>query len=100
MITRPILLAAASLVLQANAQGTRPADIPPDAKAEARWSTPFANAQERQRNQVKEARAALKQNLDECRAAGSGRKACEQDARALYTEELRKATSAPAASPR
>jgi hypothetical protein len=60
-----------------------------------KWFEPIASPQQRHDNRVKEARAALKENLAECAALkGDARKGCEREARAFYQQDLERARAA------
>ena len=56
-----------------------------------RWDEPADTPQKRHQTAVKEAGAALAEALRDCRAAGTQRKACEDDARRQHREDMARA---------
>ncbi|MGZ5046479.1 MAG: hypothetical protein ACXWG1_13805 [Usitatibacter sp.] len=57
----------------------------------ARWYQPLETSRQKYDNALLEARNALAEALRECRAAPSGRAACEADARRRYRDDVAQA---------
>jgi hypothetical protein len=87
-----ILIVAAWIAAPATALA-QPAELA--GRDNPKWFEPIASPQQRHDNQVKEARAALKENLAECaRLKADERKACEREARTFYQQDLESAKAA------
>ncbi len=54
----------------------------------ARWSQPIETPRQMYENTLKEARNALADAIQECRASGADRKACEAQARRQYESDV------------
>jgi Ni/Co efflux regulator RcnB len=90
--TVSILIAAACIAAPFTASA-QPAEFAN--RDNPKWFEPIASPQQLHANLVKEAKAALKENLAECATLkGEERKACEREARTFYQQDLERARSA------